>query len=187
MRGRRCSGENQRRAKKMSLPEIFFYYHAVVIVVLAAFIITRSNPVHSILLMLAMFFHIASLYLFLNAEFIAAIQVIVYAGAILVLFLFVVLLLNLKKELMEEIYIVRWPLGLVAMAVLLALFFAGINAFVPGPQGDFTVQSIVEQTHTAAIGKVLYTDFIFPFEVASVLLLVAIIGAVVLAKKHIKT
>jgi NADH-quinone oxidoreductase subunit J len=71
--------------------------------------------------------------------------------------------------------------------VLLALFFAGINAFVPGPQGDFTVQSIVEQTHTAAIGKVLYTDFIFPFEVASVLLLVAIIGAVVLAKKHIKT
>jgi NADH-quinone oxidoreductase subunit J len=171
----------------MSLPEIFFYYHAAVIVVLAAVIITRSNPVHSIVLMLILFFHVAGLYLFLDAEFMAAIQVLVYAGAILVLFLFVVLLLNLKQELMSEIYVVRWPLGLAAMAVLLVLLFTGIKAFVPGPHGSFTIQKIAEETHTAAIGKVLFTDFIFPFEVASVILLVAIVGAIVLAKKQIKT
>jgi NADH-quinone oxidoreductase subunit J len=171
----------------MSLPEIFFYYHAVVIVVLAALVVTRSNPVHSIVLMLVMFFHVASLYLFLNAEFIAAIQIIVYAGAILVLFLFVVLLMNLKKELMTHIYVMHWPLGFVAVVALLLLMFAGIKEFVLGQQGSFSIQRITEETHTVSIGKVLYTDFIFPFEVASVVLLIAIIGAIVLAKKHIRT
>lgn len=171
----------------MSLPEIFFYYHACVMIVLAALIVTRSNPVHSIVLMLVLFFHIASLYLFLNAEFIAAIQVIVYAGAILVLFLFVVLLLNLKREVMSKIYIMSWPVGFIAVIALLVFMFSGIKSFVPGQQGSFTVQQITEETHTVAIGKVLYTDFIFPFEVASVVLLIAIIGAIVLAKKQIKT
>lgn len=171
----------------MSLIEIFFYYHAVVITVLAALVITRSNPVHSVILMLVMFFHVAGLYLFLNAEFLAAIQVIVYAGAILVLFLFVVFLLNLRKELMAQLYIVQWPFGFVAVIGLLVLVFAGIRAFVPGPQGVYSVERIAEETHTAAIGKVLYTQFIFPFEVASVILLVAIIGAVVLAKKQLRT
>ena len=169
------------------LPELFFYYNATVITVLAILIVTRSNPVHSIMLMLLLFFHIAALYLFLNAEFLAAIQIIVYAGAILVLFLFVVLLLNLKKEVLSQIYIVRWPLGLVAVAGLLVLMFAGIKSFIPGPTGDFTIEKIAGETHTAAIGTVLYTDYIFPFEVASLVLLIAIIGAIVLAKKRIKT
>ncbi len=169
------------------LPELFFYYNATVITVLSALVVTRSNPVHSIMLMLVMFFHIAALYLFLNAEFLAAIQIIVYAGAILVLFLFVVLLLNLKKELVTQIFIVRWPLGLVAMAGLLVLMFAGIKSFTLGPTGDFTIEKIAGETHTAAIGTVLFTEYIVPFEVASLVLLIAIIGAIVLAKKQIKT
>jgi NADH-quinone oxidoreductase subunit J len=78
------------------LPKLFFGYYAVVILFLSVLVVTRKNPVHSVMWMLLLFFHIAGLYLFLNAEFIAAIQIIVYAGAILVLFLFVVLLLNLK-------------------------------------------------------------------------------------------
>jgi len=171
----------------VSLLEIFFFYHAIVIVTLAAFIITRSNPVHSIVLMLILFFHIAGLYLFLDAEFIAAIQVLVYAGAILVLFLFVVLLLNLKAEMASRLYIIRWPLGIIVISMLLIVMFAGVKSFVPGPKGDFTIQLIAQETHTAAIGRVLYTKFLFPFEVASLLLLVAIVGAIVLAKKHIKT
>jgi len=171
----------------MPLVEIFFLYHAAVITVLAALVVTRSNPVHSVVLMLVMFFHVAGLYLFLNAEFLAAIQIIVYAGAILVLFLFVVFLLNLRQELMAQIYIVKWPFGLIAMAGILLLVFAGIRSFVPGPQGEYTVERIAAETHTAAIGKVMFTQYIFPFEVASVLLLVAIIGAVVLAKKQLRT
>lgn len=169
------------------LPELFFYYNATVITVLSVLVVTRSNAVHSIMLMLLLFFHIAALYLFLNAEFLAAIQIIVYAGAILVLFLFVVLLLDLKKEAMSQIYIVRWPLGLVAAAGLLVLMFSGIKSLIPGPTGDFTIEKIASETHTAAIGMVLYTDYIFPFEVASLVLLVAIIGAIVLAKKRVRT
>jgi NADH-quinone oxidoreductase subunit J len=143
--------------------------------------------VHSVVLLLVMFFHVAGLYLFLNAEFLAAIQIIVYAGAILVLFLFVVFLLNLRKELMAQIYIVRWPFGFIAVIGILLLIFSGIRSFTLGPRGEYTVERIVGETHTAAIGKVLYTQFIFPFEVASVLLLVAIVGAVVLAKKQLRT
>ncbi len=110
-----------------------------------------------------------------------------YAGAILVLFLFVVFLLNLRKELMAQLYIVKWPYGFVAVVALLVLMFSGIKSFVPGAQGEYTVERIAQESHTVVIGKVLFTQFIFPFEVASVLLLVAIIGAVVLAKKQLRT
>ena len=79
------------------LSKLFFGYFAAVIIALSALVVTRRNPVHSVMWMLLLFFNLAGMYLFLNAEFIAAIQVIVYAGAILVLFLFVVLLLNLRE------------------------------------------------------------------------------------------
>src|SRR5512146_1263314 len=95
------------------LPKLFFGYFAAMITLLSVLVVTRKNPVHSVMWMLLMFFHIAGMYLFLNAEFIAAIQVIVYAGAILVLFLFVVLLLNLREEIRTNRFIRSWPAGLV--------------------------------------------------------------------------
>ncbi len=82
----------------MTTPQIFFAYFAISMTVLSLLVVTRRNPVHSVLWMLVLFIHIAALYLFLNAEFLAAIQMIIYAGAILVLFLFVIMLLNLKQE-----------------------------------------------------------------------------------------
>src|SRR3990172_1904202 len=94
--------------------ELLFAYRAGAIIALSILVITARNPVHSVLFMLLMFFHIAGLYLTLNAEFLAAIQVMVYAGAILVLFLFVVLLLNLKEEVTAERFVGPWPLGLSA-------------------------------------------------------------------------
>src|SRR5512140_2827973 len=121
------------------LPKLFFGYYAVVIVFLSMLVVTRKNPVHSVMWMLLLFFHIAGLYLFLNAEFIAAIQVIVYAGAILVLFLFVVLLLNLKEELQTGRFIGSWPAGLViALALLVSMVFA-LSSFVPGISGKYTI------------------------------------------------
>lgn len=168
------------------LLKFLFLYHAVVIVVLSALVVTRRNPVHAILLMLIMFFHMAGLYLLLNAEFLAAVQIIVYAGAILVLFLFVVLLLNLRLEETAKIYAVRWPVGLVAATALLLIMFAAVKDIKLGPTGDFTTELIAAKTHTAALGYVLFTEFIFPFELASLVLLVAIIGAIVLAKKHLR-
>jgi len=136
--------------------------------------------------MLLLFFHIAGLYLFLNAEFLAVIQVIVYAGGILVLFLFVVLLVNIREEVKLGRYISGWPSGITfAVALLIALAFA-IRSFVLGPQGIYTVDLIKKETSIKVLGKLLYTDFLFPFEVASLILLVAIVGAIVLAKKRLK-
>ena len=170
----------------MMLPKLFFGYFAFMITTLSVVVITRRNPVHSIVFMLILFFHIAGLYLTLNAEFLAAIQVIVYAGAILVLFLFVVLMLNLKEEIAEPRFIGTWPTAVVLSAGISAILFAAFLTIPIGPKGPYTVEVIKSETHTVAVGKLLYTQYLFPFEIASVILLVAIVGAVVLAKKHLK-
>lgn len=166
------------------LPQIIFAYFALVTIVLSVLIITRKNPVHSVLWMLVLFFHIAAIYLFLNAEFIAAVQIILYAGAILVLFLFVIMMLNLKEELSAERYIGEWPIGVaLGLSFLLFILFA-IAKYTPGPLGQYTIELIQKETHTKAIGKVLYTEYLLPFEIASLILLIAIVGAIVLAKKR---
>ncbi|UCE78921.1 MAG: NADH-quinone oxidoreductase subunit J [Nitrospiraceae bacterium] len=169
------------------LPKLFFGYYAVVIIVLSLLVVTRKNPVHSVMWMLLLFFHIAGLYLFLNAEFIAAIQIIVYAGAILVLFLFVVLLLNLREELLIERFIGTWPTALVISVSLLILVIRAIQDMALAPPGNHSVDAIQAETHTVALGKILYTDYLFPFEIASVVLLIAIIGALVLAKRKMRS
>src|SRR5208283_5535283 len=112
------------------LPKCFFGYFSIMIIILSLLIITRKNPVHSILWMLFLFFHIAGLYLFLNAEFLAAVQVILYAGAILVLFLFVITMLNLKTEIFTESFIGEWPLSLAIGSSLLLLIFFSIRDFL---------------------------------------------------------
>ncbi len=166
--------------------KIFFSYFAITIITLSIIVISRRNVMHSIIYMLALFFHIAGLYLFLNAEFIAAIQIIVYAGAILVLFLFVIMLLNIRHEIKEQRYIGEWPVALAITISLLIVFIISAESLKVGKKGIWGIQEITDMTHTMAIGKVLYTEYLFPFEVASLILLIAIIGAVVLAKRKVK-
>ncbi len=168
------------------MPKLFFFYLAVAIITLSVLVISRKNVMHSILYMLVLFFHIAALYLFLNAEFIAAIQIIVYAGAILVLFLFVVMLLNLRHEIKEERFIGEWPVGLFIAISLLIVFIITIDSLKLGVKGDWGIGDIARTTHTMAIGQVLYTEYLFPFEITSLILLIAIVGAVVLAKGKLK-
>jgi NADH-quinone oxidoreductase subunit J len=168
------------------IPQIFFAYFAFAIVLLSIIVITRKNPVHSVLWMLLLFFHIAGLYLFLNAEFMAAIQIIVYAGGILVLFLFVVMLVSLKEEVRVSRFIGAWPTGFTFAAGLFAVLSMSLRSFVAGPKGIYTIDLIQKETNMKVIGKLLYTDFLFPFEIASVILLVAMVGAIVLAKKRLK-
>jgi len=165
------------------LPKLFFGYFSIVMIVLSLLIITRRNPVHSVLWMLVLFFHIAGLYLFLNAEFLAAVQFILYAGAILVLFLFAIMMLNLKEELTAERFIGEWPIGVALGISILMLIYFTISKFIQGPAGQYTIEAIKKETHTKTIGKVLYTEYLFPFEIASLILLIAIVGAIVLAKK----
>jgi NADH-quinone oxidoreductase subunit J len=164
--------------------KIFFIYFAVAIISFSLIIITRKSLIHSVLFMLALFFHIAGLYLFLNSEFLALVQIIVYAGAILVLFLFVIMLLNIKEDELKEQYSRTWPAA-VSIGVAFILLLIKMPTFPLGIKGQWDIRAITEATNTGAIGQVLYTDFLLPFEVVSLILLIAIIGAIVLAKKRL--
>ncbi len=161
-----------------------FLYFAAVILVTASLVVLFRNPIYSALSLLVMFFHVAGLYVTLHAEFLAAIQIIVYAGAILVLYLFVVMLLNVKRE---EHYnqqgAVALFLGVVLLteAVLLAVS-RGFTVASPGPGPEEATKAV---GNTESIGEVLYSTYLFPFEIASLILLVAMIGAVILSKKGI--
>jgi NADH-quinone oxidoreductase subunit J len=169
------------------LPKIFFAYFAFAILFTSMLVVTRKNPVHSVLWMLLLFFHISGLYLFLNAEFLAAVQIVVYAGAILVLFLFVVFLLNIKEEIKAKRFINAWPTGFTFALLIFVLFVMAFRAYVAPPAGPYTVEMIQRESNIAVLGKVLYTEFLFPFEIASLILLIAIVGAIVLAKRRLKS
>lgn len=165
--------------------QAIFLYFAVVIVASAIMLITRNNPVHSVMFMLLLFFHIAGVFVLLNAEFLAAVQLIVYAGAILILYLFVVMLLNVDRETRSARANRYWPW----ITVFGLLIFAEIALLVV--RGSFPAGA--DRTMTAApgagvkeLGVELYTKYLVPFEIASVILLVGLVGAVMLAKKSTK-
>ena len=166
------------------MAHFFFFYFAGVIILTALLVVALRNPIYSALSLLIMFFHVAGLYVTLHAEFLAAVQVIVYAGAILVLYLFVVMLLNVKRE---DRYHSQFPivafLGLIIITEVLLLAFQRSDSGAPVSQPAGIVAGAAGNTET--IGDVLYTTYLFPFEVASLILLVAMIGAIVLAKRDI--
>lgn len=147
--------------------------------------ITARNPVHSVLFMIVTFFQVTGLYLLLQAEFIAIVQVAVYAGAIMVLFLFVVMFLDVKEIATEKNFHPIAPVCLALGLVLLGEFLTFIF-HKPLKESEFseTLPAVGQIYGTAQnIGKALFNQYLFPFEIASILLLTAIIGAVVLAKR----
>ncbi len=144
----------------------FFYFLSALAVVSAVFVITRRNPVHSALALIFTLLALAGLYLMLYAPFVAGVQIILYAGGIMVLFLFVIMLVNVDVAEREGQFNKQWLAGILATLALGALFI-----FI-----YFRGQSVFPQ---------LYRNYMLPFEIASLLLLVAIVGAVVMAKKRI--
>jgi NADH-quinone oxidoreductase subunit J len=164
-----------------------FLYLATVILLCALKVITSRNPVHSALFMLPLFFHVAGIFVLLNAEFVAAVQILVYAGAILVLFLFVIMLLNIKGEEEGRIFQASWPVAVPLGFTLAGIFMIMLlRSETRGIHGDYTITAINAIGNSEAVGRVLYTDFLFPFELASVILLVAMVGAIVLASKRMR-
>ncbi len=163
--------------------QILFLYCAVVIIGTGLLAVRFKNPVYSVLSVLVLFFHMAVLYLLLNAEFLAAIQIIVYAGAILVLYLFVIFLVNLRQELTIERFIASRRFGTFASIGLGVCLLAVIPSFKLGAKGEYPVERIEQLTHTKAMGFELYSTYILPFEVAGLILLIAVIGGLVLARK----
>jgi NADH-quinone oxidoreductase subunit J len=165
----------------------FFLAFGTLAVLSGLMVIVSKNPVHSTLFLILTLFCVAGIFVLLNAHFLAAIQIMVYAGAIMVLFLFVVMLLNLKelKGEFEKLLTLK-IMGIGAAAFFLAevvfLIFKGSSK---GISGSVTAEVIAREGNTVLIGKLLFTKYLLPFEATSVLLLVAIIGAVILAKRKI--
>ena len=166
------------------LNQIAFIYCASVIIGTALLAVRFKNPVYSVLSVLVLFFHIAGLYLLLNAEFLAAIQIIVYAGAVLVLYLFVLFLVSLKSEVRVERFIKNSRLAIAASFGLGLSLLVCIPSFKLGAKGQFPVERVSELTHTKAMGMELYSTFLLPFEIAGLILLIAVIGGLVLARKE---
>lgn len=169
----------------------FFYMLSGLAVLGGVLVITRRNAVHSALALILTLLSVAGLYLMLYAPFVAGVQIILYAGGIMVLFLFVIMLVNLDRAQKEEQYNKIWILGLLGALGLGALF---IGVFIKSAQSKTDVFAVLmrrpliafeDSSNTQAVGQMLYQNYLFAFEIASLLLLVAIIGAVVMAKKRI--
>ena len=167
----------------------FFYLLAGLAVLSGLAVITRRNAVHSALALIVTLLSVAGLYLMLYAPFVFAVQLFVYAGGIMLLFLFVIMLVNIERSSKERRFNRIWPVGLAAACALLALF---IGAFVKGRSlfPDRLVP-LPEASNTQQVAAMLYGEagrmgeYTFAFEVASLLLLVAILGAVIMTKKKI--
>lgn len=159
---------------------------AVMALSTAVLVIVLRNPVYCAVSLVGTFFSLAGIYLLLQAQFIAVVQVIVYAGAIMVLFLFVVMLLHLGHALPSWLQRDR-PRLLFGIGVALLLFVElviPIGSKTPrGPQGPYTSELVEAVGNTQLVGRLLFTDFLIPFEITSIILLIAIIGTMVLARR----
>jgi len=160
---------------------VFFSYFALMSIAAAVMTVALKNPVHCGLALLALLLHVSGFFVLLNAEFLWAVQVIVYAGAILVLYLFVLMLLNLKTD---ERYFHSTYLYFLTPAVLGSLYVIYLLLRSPfaGAKGDAPAVAVLQDGDTAAIGIKMFSDYLLQFEIVGVFLLGAIIGAIVLAK-----
>lgn len=161
----------------------FFYLLSGLTILGGILVITRKNPVHSALALILTLLAQAGLYLMLYAPFVAGVQIILYAGGIMVLFLFVIMLVNIMRAEKEEQFNKQWLAGIAAafaLGVLFVYVYTRGQSLFPGHPAD-----LPEQFNTQQIGMMLYGNYLFPFEIASLLLLVAIIGAVLMAKRKI--
>ena len=166
--------------------EILFFYLVAFITLVSGFLVIRcQSPVNSALALVNTFFCLAIFYVMLHAPFMAAIQIMVYAGAIMVLIIFVIMLLNLGTAVTGPVRRgVVW--GVIASVLMLITTYTVVsNGKATDVAGAMTREVVKTQGYTELIGTALFTDFLLPFEIASILLLVAIIGAVVLAKREV--
>ena len=166
---------------------IFFYIFAAAAVLLALGLVVLRSPVYCAMSLVGTFLSVAAIFLLLGNEFVAAMQVLIYAGAIMVLFLFVIMLLNLRAEVGKPMHVgvpqllgVAFAVGILAQ--LLSVFTSASAKL--GPLGEYSTQRVAEEGSLAIMGKLLLTDYVVPFEIISVLLMIAVMGAVVLAKRR---
>ncbi|MBF0588013.1 MAG: NADH-quinone oxidoreductase subunit J [Magnetococcales bacterium] len=170
----------------MMVADFIFFMFAAVVVVSALMVITVRNAVHSVLFLALTFFSTAGLFVLLQAEFLAAILVMVYMGAVAILFLFVVMMLDIDFTTLRKGAREHLPLGLtVGLVILLEVVAIGMG-FHQSPESAAAAAALEPMNNTMELGKLLYTKYLFPFEVISLILLVALIGAVALTLRQRK-
>jgi len=171
----------------MSVEVVLFYIFAAVAVVSAILLITRKNVVHSAVCLAATLLSVAGIFLTLHAEFLAGVQVIVYVGGILVLFVFVIMLISVEKTIHERQFGRGWMIGLIAALLLVSelgfVVWRGRDSLVLANPAAPAESPLGLTGNSQLVGEALYTNYLLPFEIASILLLVAIVGAVALAKR----
>jgi len=172
----------------MSLPLLLFFVFALMAVLGAILLIVAREPIHSALALIVVMVSLALLYVLLGAEFIAAVQIIVYAGAVMVLFVFVIMLLNAGEEERTNWSRMAKYVG-VPLAVVFLFWVAHwmAHAAVGATAGYAPGETFVTPSMTADLSKLLFTTYLLPFEVTSILILIAILGALVLAKREEKS
>jgi NADH-quinone oxidoreductase subunit J len=162
---------------------IAFYLFATLVIASAVAVIFARNPVHSVLWLILAFFNAAGLMLLLGAEFIAMLVVIVYVGAVAVLFLFVVMMLDVDFSSLRSGFTRNLPFGIIIALVLLAEIVIAISAWKAGPAISGRAIPQASQPNIVALGQLLYSRYLLPFELAGLILLVAMIGAIVLTHR----
>lgn len=172
----------------MAFNLLLFYAFAAIAVIMTLLVVVQSNPVYSVLLLIGSFVGLAGLYVLLDAPFVAVIQIIVYAGAIMVLFLFVVMLLNAPREQMVRSRMMESG-GLRLLGGVLALVFAGELAWALSRSRTFAAAAGRDHAPFSVpqIGQRLFQEYAFAFEATSILILVAMVGAITLAGRHVES
>ena len=172
----------------MIITAIFFYLFAAACIASAILVVTARNPVHSVLFLIIAFVNASGLFILLGAEFLAMILIVVYVGAVAVLFLFVVMMLDVDFAELRQGFLNYLPVGFLVGAILLAELLFIVGAWVIGPGVPKAITAPIPATsaisNTQALGLVLYTRYVYFFEAAGVILLVAMIGAIVMTLHH---
>jgi len=171
----------------MALATVFFYLFAATMIGSALMVIASRNPVHSVLFLILTFVNAAGLFIIVGAEFLAMILVIVYVGAVAVLFLFVVMMLDIDFAELREGFLEYLPVGGLVGFILLIELLMVLGAWVVAPEATSIIAKPIPAdgvTNTEALGRLLYTDYIYYFQAAGMVLLVAMIGAIVLTLHH---
>ena len=168
-----------------ALPDILFYAFAFLTLLCGVLVVANPfsrNPVTSAMFLVLTIISMAGLFVLLHAFFLAAVQILVYAGAVMVLFLFVIMLLDLKEEERHKIKLFSLVAALISVGAIVTIFVKSIMATLPGANPATPAL----EGETAGLGKLLFTQYLLPFEVVSVLLLVAMMGVILLSKKDLK-
>ncbi len=162
---------------------VIFYLFSAVLIVASVAVVTVRNPIHSVLLLVLAFFTSAALWMLMEAEFLAITLVLVYVGAVMVLFLFVIMMLDINVAPLREGFVKYLPLG-IGVALLVAFELIAVVGSKRIADTGETVRHAADYSNTQALGSVLYTEYVYPFEIASVILLVAIIAAISLTMRR---